>query len=212
MQDVLICGARSFSYDVADVIGDTPGLKLVGFVENEDRTRCPGKHIGLPLHWVGDIADLAAHTRFVCALATTHRDRFTEQMEGMGFSPATVVHPTAHVSERSSLGPGCVALPRVVVAAETEVGRHVLLSRGVLVGHHTRIGDHASLLPGAGVGGNSIIGSATYIGMGSIVLNGLSVGEHAVVGAGAVVTRDVPARTQVVGVPAKVVKEGIRGL
>lgn len=44
-----------------------------------------------------------------------------------------------------------------------------------------------------------------YLGAGCLLLPGVTVGEKAVVGAGAVVTKDVPAGSVVVGVPAKVV-------
>ena len=46
-----------------------------------------------------------------------------------------------------------------------------------------------------------------YLGAGALVLPGVTVGEHAVVAAGAVVTKDVPARTIVAGVPARVVRK-----
>ena len=47
--------------------------------------------------------------------------------------------------------------------------------------------------------------------MGAIVIDKTHVGAHAVVGAGAVVTKDVPNNVQVVGVPARIVKENVAG-
>lgn len=45
-----------------------------------------------------------------------------------------------------------------------------------------------------------------WIGAGATILQGVTVGAHAVVAAGAVVTGDVPPRTLVAGVPARVVR------
>lgn len=50
------------------------------------------------------------------------------------------------------------------------------------------------------------IGDDVWIGTAASVMQGVTVGAGAVVAAGAVVTRDVPARTLVAGVPARVVK------
>src|SRR3954451_15899531 len=48
-----------------------------------------------------------------------------------------------------------------------------------------------------------VIGDHVFIGANAVVNMGVSIGAHAVVGEGAVVTRDVPAYTVVVGVPAR---------
>lgn len=51
------------------------------------------------------------------------------------------------------------------------------------------------------------IGKGAWIGSHATLLAGVTVGEGAVVAAGAVVTKDVPPRTVVGGVPARVIKE-----
>jgi acetyltransferase EpsM len=87
----------------------------------------------------------------------------------------------------------------------------VVANRGVLVGHDTVIGDYVTLSPGANIAGAVSVGAGTYVGMGAIVLDRIRVGEGAVVAAGAVVTKDVPDRVEVMGVPARVVKELAEG-
>jgi acetyltransferase EpsM len=201
----LICGTRTFAEEVADLAGDVPGLEVAGFVENLEPERCAETLEGLPIHWVDDIARLASTHAAVCALVTTKRRRFTKQVEELGVRFTSVVHPTAHVSSRSSVGAGSIVSAGVIVAAHTRIGRHVILNRGVLVGHHTKIGDHVSLLPGANVAGNCTVGAGAFVGMGALVLDNVDVGPDAVVAAGSVVTRDVPAGAQVRGVPARVV-------
>ena len=50
-----------------------------------------------------------------------------------------------------------------------------------------------------------VIKRNAYIGAGAIILPGVTIGEYSIVAAGAVVTKDVPPRTIVAGVPARVV-------
>lgn len=201
----MICGTRTFAEEVADLADEVPDLEVAGFVENLERERCAETLEGLPIHWVDDIAPLATTHAAVCALVTTKRRRFTKQVEELGVRFTSVVHPTAHVSSRSSVGAGSIVGAGVVVGAHTRIGRHVILNRGVLVGHHTAIGDHVSLLPGANVAGNCTVGAGAFVGMGALVLDNVDVGRDAVVAAGSVVTRDVPAGVQVMGIPARVV-------
>jgi acetyltransferase-like isoleucine patch superfamily enzyme len=52
-----------------------------------------------------------------------------------------------------------------------------------------------------------VIGSDVWLGARVVVTAGVKIGDGAIVGAGAVVTRDIPAGTIAVGVPARVVAE-----
>lgn len=51
------------------------------------------------------------------------------------------------------------------------------------------------------------IGNDVKVGAGAIVIGGIQVGDGAHIGAGAVVNHDVPCRTVVAGVPARIIKE-----
>ena len=53
----------------------------------------------------------------------------------------------------------------------------------------------------------TFIKDGASIGSSATIMCGVTIGEFAIVGAGAVVTKDVPPKTIVAGVPAKVIKK-----
>lgn len=70
-------------------------------------------------------------------------------------------------------------------------GKPTILEANVTIGHRAVI--HSAHIE-----------SGCLIGIGAIVLDGVRVGAGSIVGAGSVVTKDVPARSLVVGVPAQI--------
>lgn len=209
--ELLILGTRTFAEEVADLASAIPGMHVAGFVENMDRNRCGRPLGGLPVLWIDEIGRLASTHLGVCALSTTLRRRFVQQATDLGMRFATLIHPSSVISPHAQIGEGTVIGPGCVVASYTSLAAHVIVNRGVLIGHHTTIGPFCSLQPGANVAGACAVGEATYIGMGALVIDHISIGSHSVVGAGAVVVRDVPDRVQVLGMPARIVKENIPG-
>jgi len=211
VKPLLILGTRQLAEVIVDFADDIKGVKVTGFVENMEIMRCQETLEGLPIHWIDEIHKFKDTHWAVCGISTTFRSKFTDQVAAHGIRFATLVHPSAIISPKSSLREGCIVSMGVIIASHTKLGRHVFLNRGVLIGHHTEIGDFVSVQPGANIAGVCRIGEAAYIGMGAVILDHITIGAHSVVGAGAVVTKNIPDHVLVVGVPAKIIKENIKG-
>jgi len=208
---VLILGTRTFAEEVADVVSEIPGVRVAGFVENMDKGRCERQLASLPVYWVSELSKMSQTHAVICGLGTTVRSRYVEQVREYGIPFATLVHPSARVSAKTSVSEGTFVSCQAVIAAYTHVGGHVSINRGALIGHHTVIGSFVTVGPGANIAGNSRVGDSTYIGMGAVVLDHIHVGSHSVIAAGAVVARNVPDNVQAAGIPARIVKENMRG-
>jgi carbonic anhydrase/acetyltransferase-like protein (isoleucine patch superfamily) len=127
--------------------------------------------------------------------------------------PRAFVHDSAEVIGRVVLGPGVSLWPltvlrgdvdAIIVGADTNIqdlsmvhcdyGRPTRIGRGVTIGH-------GAVIHGARIADGCLIG------MGATVLE-CSIGRESLVGAGALVPKGVriPARSLVLGLPAKVVR------
>jgi len=208
---LLVLGARPYSLAFADSFIDHPDYEVAGYVENMDESRRGTEHGGLPVYWVDDLPKFQKTHRVICSLGTTFRNMFVEPVKAMGMEFITLVHPTATVSRTTTLGEGTSLNIGNIVAGFTTLGEHVHVNRGVTIGHHTVINDYVTVGPGVNIAGNCVIGQHTFIGIGATIVDGITIGRHCVIGAGSVVTKNLPDRVMALGVPARIVKEGIDG-
>ncbi len=211
MNKLLILGGGDFAMEIADLVSDLPGWQVTGFAVNQPSYQAGSTLLDKPIYWIDDLKPFAESHYCIGGIGTTRRWTFTDQVERMGFRFATIIHPTARVSRQATVGKGSVISAGAVISTHTQIGQHVIINRGALIGHHVTIHDHVTVSPGVTIGGNAIIGRRSWVGMGAIILEQRRVGEQSIVGAGALVTRDVPDRTQVIGMPARVVEENVAG-
>ncbi|MGE0450312.1 MAG: transferase [Vicinamibacterales bacterium] len=183
-------------------LAEGSGFFVEAFVENLDQAKVGGVLCDRPI--IG-VDELPLHAPCVCALSTTTRKRYVEQVADRA-SFVSLVHPTAAILAHTTLGVGTIASTGVLVGSHTTIGEHVFLNRGASVGHHARIGNFVTVQPGANIAGAGEIGDETYIGMGAIVIERLTIGRGVTIAAGAVVKHDVPDGALVAGPPAATTK------
>ncbi len=99
------------------------------------------------------------------------------------------IHPGATIGRRFFIDHGM----GVVVGETAEVGDDVMLYHGVTLGGRQREGGKR----------HPTLGDRVAVGAGAKILGPITIGADSVVGANAVVTKDAPADSILVGVPAK---------
>ncbi|MDB5536962.1 MAG: cysE [Devosia sp.] len=106
---------------------------------------------------------------------------------------------------------------QVDINPAVRIGKGIMLDHGtgLVIGETAVVGDNVSMLQGITLGGTGKadqdrhpkIGNGVLIGAGAKVLGNIKVGDCSRIGAGSVVLKEVPPRTTVAGVPAKVIGE-----
>lgn len=190
---------------VLDLVRHDPCWEPIGFLDG--RPDLAGTRVdGLPvLGSTDDIESLELpDADFHVSIGdNAARGALFHRLESIGREVVTLIHPTAIVSERATIGRGCYVGPGAIVNAGAIVGNAVLINSGVILEHDARVGDAVHLAPGTATGGRVTIEQQAFVGIGSVVLPDVTIGEGVFVGAGSTVVRSVEPNVTVMGYAAR---------
>ena len=120
-----------------------------------------------------------------------------------------VIGDNSKIGDGTIIGSFCDIGKDVIIGKNCNIQAHVTISNGCKLGNNVFIAPNSSLLndryPKSTFLTPPIIKDNAVIGGGVTILPDVTIGEKAVIGGGSVVTKNVPPRTVLVGVPAKVV-------
>lgn len=116
------------------------------------------------------------------------------------------LHPTAVISEFSTIGAGSVIMAGAIINADAVVGQHCIINTAAVIEHDCKIDNFVHVSPNAALAGGVTVGEGTHIGIGAIVIQGIKIGKWATIGAGTILIKDVPDYAVVVGNPGKIIK------
>jgi sugar O-acyltransferase (sialic acid O-acetyltransferase NeuD family) len=130
------------------------------------------------------------------------RRHLATKFSELGYRFATLISPSAIVSNTAKLGEGVQVLPRATLNAGTSVGAHSIINSCSLVEHDCCVENFVHIAPSATICGGTVVREGAQIGPCSVVAQGVEIGVYSVVGAGASVVRSLeryskvlPART-----------------
>lgn len=213
MQRVAILGAGGHAREMLDILmvqnAISPQYEILGFIdENPD-------HWGMVLNGYPVLGGLdwfdtqdKAEIRVVCGVGNPAlRRKLVQKIAARGLQFCNIIHPTAVLTPFVELGKGVVITAKCILTNQIRIGNHVHINLDCTISHDCVVEDFSTIAPGVHVAGNVHIKTGCDIGTGAVIIQGITIGEWAIVGAGAVVTKDIPANTTSVGVPARVIKE-----
>ena len=119
---------------------------------------------------------------------------------------ATLVDPSALVSNRVDIGEGSIICAGTIITVDIKIGNHVIINLDCTIGHDDVIEDFVTIYPSVNVSGNVLIGECSELGTGMRIIQGKKVAPNTIIGAGAVVVKDCAESGTYVGSPAKRIK------
>lgn len=131
------------------------------------------------------------------------RQRDFARIAASGWPLATIIAPTASVSNLAAIADGVFIGHQAHVGPGTRIGRGTILNSGSITEHDAEIGCFAHISVNSTIAGYARVGDGCFIGAGATVIDKVSIAADVVIGAGAVVTRNITRAGTYVGVPAR---------
>ena len=166
-----------------------------------------GNVLGFPI--IGTVKDAIKGEKcdFIVAIGTNSiREKIFTELLDNGFTPVSLIHPSAVIGEGVEIGVGSVVFAGAVINACAKIGVGSIINTMASDDHDCEIGEFSHISVSAHFAGTVKCGKACFFGIGSSVINNISVCDGVTVGAGATVIKDIFERGTYVGVPAVKIK------
>lgn len=208
MKDLIIVGASGFGRELLQMVKELNNIKpewnVLGFLD-DNLNALEGVECDYPV--IGSIQDwkLKGSEEYAIAIADPKiKKRIVNLLESRGAKFATLIHPTAKISDHVKIGKGLIMKAYTTISVNVNIGDYVFFNLMAGVGHDSVVGDYSMLGPRCSLSGHTVLGEGVTIGAHAATYPGVTIGEYATLGMNSVAIRKVKPNTTVFGVPAKI--------
>lgn len=210
MNKLFIIGAGGFGRELLQWVKDINAIKTTwdirGFID-DDLDALDGVECDYGI--VGRLSGCQPKEDEYYALAIADpgtKMKIVNTMSKRNMKFASIIHPTAILTQYSSFGDGLIMFPYAKLSVNSTVGKHVtIMSSGV--GHDIKVGDYCTLCGNITVIRNVVIGDRTYIASNVVLNAGVHVGSDCYIGMGSMVMTNVPDKSKTFCNPARILPQ-----
>lgn len=199
---LLIIGAGGHGKVVADIALLMNKWRNIAILDDDETIKT-----SMRLEVIGRSADvyiyISDYDIFVAIGNNKIREKIQSQIEILGASIATLIHPSAIIGSEVEVGVGTVVMANAVINCCSRIGEGCIVNTGATVDHDNVIKDYVHISPGAHLAGMVSVGKGTWLGIGSVISNNVNITSGCKVGAGSVVIKDINDAGTYVGIPAR---------
>lgn len=208
MNKLLIIGGGGHSTVVLDTAISMNKFSKISFVDDDEEKRFDKKlkfadYIGTCKNALNPNIFNDYKNVFIALGDNQSRYEWHQKLFNLNYNFPSLVHPSAVVSEFSSINIGSVIFANAVIQANSSIGNFSIINTSATVDHDCNIGDFSHIAPGVNIAGGVSIGNKCFVGTGSSLIPNISVGCNVIVGAGSTVLNDLPDDITAFGNPAK---------
>ena len=204
MRDLIIVGAGSAARDylqfVKDINAVSPTFNIKGFIADSGvdiRKMTNGEYdiLGTVDEWNPD-----GNEEFLMGVAEPAvKYILARKLKSKGAKFATLLHPSAVISEYATIGEGCIVCPFSKIGANAAVGDFVTVDG--YIGHDNYIEDFVTLSTGTRLTGYVSVGEVTFFGAMCCVRPHTRIGSNCFITIGSTVVQDILDNSYVKGTP-----------
>ena len=153
-----------------------------------------------------DLSNGTLQAAFVALGNGRVRAEIGEEILRAGHTLATIIDPTAILSQSVKISPGTLVVAGAIINADTRIGPHVIINTGASVDHDCVIGAGVHIAPHATLCGGVHVGESSFIGAGATLIPLTQFPAHSTLGAGSTLTKSVDTLGTWVGSPVRILR------